>query len=136
MNLFVAGFIGSPKMNVLPARVATMVDGAARVEFPGGARLHVPVRGAVVPPGPVVVGIRPEHIALNDGPGVSGSVTLAEHLGAETILHVAMDEGPALVARTDGRAPQRIGDRVSLSLDPRYCHLFDPSGPVRVNAGG
>ena len=135
-NLFVAQFIGSPRMNTVPGRIATVMDGAARVELPGGGKLNVPLNGLSLPPGSVLVGIRPEHVRVDAGPGVPGVVTLAEHLGAETILHVDMADGPGLVARGDGRAPQRIGDRVTLTLDPQFCHLFDPAGPALVNAPG
>ncbi len=137
-NLFVAGFIGSPRMNTIPARVATVVDGAARLDLPGGAVSHVPLHGTKLSPGPVLLGVRPEHITVGGaeppGGGLAGTVTLAEHLGAETILHVEIAQGLVLVARTDGRAPQRIGQPVTLSLDPRFCHLFDPAGPVLLNA--
>ena len=139
-NLFVAGFIGSPRMNAIPARVATVVGGAARLELPGGAVSHVPLNGARLAPGPVTLGVRPEHVSVDGaGPpdgGLAGTVTLAEHLGAETILHVEVAQGPVLVARADGRAPQRIGQPVTLTLDPRFCHLFDPAGPALLNAPG
>ncbi len=139
-NLFVAGFIGSPRMNTIPARVAAVVDSAARLELPGGAVSHVRLDGIRLAPGPVLLGIRPEHVAVDGagppGEGLAGTVTLAEHLGAETILHVEVAQGPVLVARADGRAPQRIGQPVTLTLDPRFCHLFDPAGPALLNAPG
>ncbi len=139
-NLFVAGFIGSPRMNTIPGRIATVIDGAARLELPGGAITHVQLNGTRLAPGPVLLGVRPEHITVdNTGPpgmGLAGTVTLAEHLGAETILHIEMAHGPVLVARVDGRAPQRIGQPVTLTLDPRFCHLFDPAGPALMNAPG
>ena len=133
-NLFVAGFIGSPRMNTIPARIATVMGGAARVELPGGTTVRVPLNGDSLPPGPVVLGIRPEHVTLAEG-GAPGRVTLAEHLGAETILHVDV-AGATLLARTDGRAPQRIGDAVGLTLDPRWCHLFEPAGPALIHGHG
>ena len=139
-NLFVAGFIGSPRMNAIPARVATVVGGAARLELPGGAVSHVPLNGTRLAPGPVTLGIRPEHVSVDGagppGEGLAGTVTLAEHLGAETILHVETAGGASVVARADGRAPQRIGQAVTLALDPRFCHLFDPEGPALLNAPG
>ena len=139
-NLFVAGFIGSPRMNAIPARVATVVGGAARLELPGGAVSHVPLNGTRLAPGPVTLGIRPEHVSVDGagppGEGLAGTVTLAEHLGAETILHVEVAQGPVLVARADGRAPQRTGQPVTLTFDPRFCHLFDPAGPALLNAPG
>jgi len=137
-NLFVAGFIGSPRMNTIPARVAAVADGAARLELPGGAVSHVRLDGIRLAPGPVLLGIRPEHVAVDGagppGEGLAGTVTLTEHLGAETILHVEVAQGPVLVARADGRAPQRIGQPVTLTLDLRFCHLFDPAGPALLNA--
>jgi len=135
-NLFVAQFIGSPRMNTLPGRIATVMGGAARVELPRVTTLRVPLNGNSLPPGPIVLGIRPEHVTLGATDGVPGRVTLAEHLGAETMLHVELANGSTMVARTDGRAPQRIGDAVTLTLDPRCCHLFEPAGPVLVHAPG
>lgn len=135
-NLFVAQFIGSPRMNTVPGRVTAAEGGVAHIELQASGALQAPLRGAALPPGPVLVGIRPEHILVDAGPGVPGTVALAEHLGAETILHIDMADGTTLVARSEGRAPQRVGQAVTVTIDPQFCHLFDPAGPALVNAAG
>ena len=118
-NLFVARFIGSPKMNVLPAEIA---DGVAHV---GG--VAVPLHAAAS--GPVQLGVRPEHLTLSDGPDtLRGRVTLAEHLGSETILHVDAGLNEPLLLRTDGLSRARADDTVGVAIDPRTCHLFDAAG--------
>ncbi len=136
-NLFVAQFIGSPRMNTLPGQVIGTADGTAQIELPGGA-LHLPLHGAPLPAGPVLLGIRPEHVAVDAGgdADMPGTVTFAEHLGAETILHLDMANDTTLVARAEGRAPQQVGQKVGVRVDPQFCHLFDPAGAALINAVG
>ncbi|MEQ8365921.1 MAG: ABC transporter ATP-binding protein [Roseicyclus sp.] len=110
-NLFVAQFIGSPKMNVLPLdQKGLRIDAA--------------------PAGAVHLGIRPEAISLGDtGTGqIDGVVDVAEYLGADMFLIV--DCGPAgkLTVRTDGETMLRPGAGVGLILDPAKRHYFDGQG--------
>jgi multiple sugar transport system ATP-binding protein len=103
-NLFVAGFIGSPKMN--------FVSGGPARE-----------RGAAT------IGVRPEHLKVDrEGQGWQGTVTAAEHLGSDTFLYV--DAGPIgqLTARYVGELNLSAGDKVSLSPEPARIHRFDDSG--------
>ena len=104
-NRFVAGFIGSPKMN--------LIEGPA-------AAAH----------GAHAIGIRPEHIVAGRGPGLwTGTVGLTEHLGSDTFLHVH-DTGIAqtLTVRADGEATFAPGDRIGLTPDPARIHRFDDRG--------
>ena len=134
VNTFVAGFIGSPAMNFLDARVA---DGAVRL---GGTTLRTISR----PDGPVTLGLRPEHF-VRDPPGSPGpdepadgslpagaaggallaTVQVFEHLGGEAFVHVELEDGQSLVARLDGESGFRPGDTVRLGIDPGKCHVFD-----------
>ncbi len=134
-NLFVARFIGSPKMNVIAARVAANMPGALRLALPGGGTLDVPAPGLSLQAGAKVqLGIRPEHMLLGTGEGhVPGTVSLAEHLGSETILHVDLPDGDTLVVRADGLAREKAGDAVSIGLPPAACHLFDADGRTLHN---
>ena len=125
-NVFVAGFMGSPAMNLCTLAVA---DGRVRL---GGSELTLP---AGVNGGPeVVVGLRPESLELA-GDGLPGRVEVVEELGADAYAFCAA-ETPAghvrLVARADGRHPPATGDRVSLR--PRFdeAHLFDPASGARL----
>ena len=108
-NRFVAGFIGAPAMNFLPA---------ARVPFPA-------------PPRASEVGVRPEHLSLAPG-GIAARVTHVERLGPETLLH-ADAEGTALTARLGGEHDFEVNSTVTLAADPAHLHWFDKEG-LRVPA--
>ena len=127
-SLFVAGFIGSPGMNVLDVMLAP-AEGGTLATLPGGGTLLLPGPCAA-PSGPAVLGVRPEHLSVAaDGDAVlDGTVTLAEQLGAETILHCAVAGGDSLVVRADGLSRLRPGDPLRISLAAASCHLFAPEG--------
>src|SRR5882724_941927 len=148
VNLFVAGFIGSPAMNVVTATLTT-ADGRVSASF-GEHRLAVPeavlarrpgVRALLAAGGEVVLGIRPEDI--EDAEFVAGAgpdellevtVDLAEPLGAETIVHFEVagaggDHAAAPVAFTARLSPRttvRAGRPVKVAVDVERLHLFDP----------
>jgi multiple sugar transport system ATP-binding protein len=138
-SLFVAGFIGSPKMNVLDV-LAEPGEGGLRVTLPGGGTLRLP--GPSTPtPVPARLGVRPEHLRLaDDGEAVlAGTIRLAEQLGAETMLYADLDAGPGparsaeLTVRADGLTRLRPGDRIPIALSAASCHLFDAQGRVIRN---
>ena len=126
-SLFVAGFIGSPPMNVLDARVGA--DGRA-VALPGGALFALPTPRADLAGRPVTLGVRPEHlVAAPDGPLVV-LVELVEALGADTVIYgrlpATMDMGgEALVLRVNGLPTCREGETLRLDAPPAALHLFD-----------
>jgi multiple sugar transport system ATP-binding protein len=150
VNQFVAGFIGSPSMNLLNAPLTE-----------GGAALA----GAVIPMSPgvraaavrdklteLVIGIRPEHMHLTDAAGtaagsgasaqagsvsnnavLSGEVLLVEELGADALLHVRLaEEGGTVVARTEGRKSPAPGQRVTLRVQPDDIFAFHPVTGARL----
>jgi multiple sugar transport system ATP-binding protein len=135
-NLFVAGFIGSPKMNIIKTRVAEAGGGLARIDLPGGGDIGVPLEGARVESGaPILLGVRPEHLMVGnsvDGQ-IPGKVRLAEHLGAETILYVDVPGAEPLLVRSDGLTREKAGDNVKIGVAATSCHLFSPDGPALVN---
>ena len=101
-NKFVAGFIGSPKMNFMTGAEAAKHDAAT-------------------------IGIRPEHIATSTTDGLwKGVVGVSEHLGSDTFLHVTL-EGPSepITVRVDGELPVHHGDTVFLTPDESKIHRFD-----------
>jgi multiple sugar transport system ATP-binding protein len=140
VNLFVAGFIGSPAMNVVPAFLST-ADGRVTASF-GEHRLAVPevvldrrpgARRILAAGGQVTLGIRPEDI--EDAEFVAGAepdellevtVDLAEPLGAETIAHFSVGSDPPFTARLSPRTTVRAGRRVKLAVAVDRLHLFDP----------
>jgi ABC-type sugar transport system ATPase subunit len=125
-NLFVATFLGSPAMNLLPARL----EGGDLVA--DGFRLPVTGPRGGEAGRPVVAGIRPQHVRLGEGP-VAARVELVEPLGTETFVHCRVGEG-TIVARVEGAVPVRAGEPVSLAPDPAHLHLFDPQTEARLPA--
>lgn len=116
-NLFVAGFIGSPAINLLPGRIE---GGVCRVA--GG---EVPASG--VPEGDCFLGIRPEHLTPDpDGP-LTGRLEFIETLGNEVILHAAVG-GDTLVSRCEPDINADPGEEVSFSLNPLRCIFFGTDG--------
>ena len=137
-SLFVAGFIGSPRMNFLAASVADIdVQGVQlRVEGHGPTalvRAHVD-GGALAVGDQVTRGVRPEHLLLcADGQAgapncLTRQVTLTERLGEQTYLHLQVDGRHALLAKVQGDTPVRAGATVSLQIDADCCHVFGADG--------
>jgi ABC-type sugar transport system ATPase subunit len=128
-NLFVAGFIGSPRMNLLPATVVSAEGGSPRLRI-GAAELVVPRAAAALAAGAAVtVGIRPEHIAIVPERGMLDvTVDLAEHLGGETLVYATAADLPQITLRCDGQRPLSRGDMISIRFTPDHLHLFDATG--------
>ena len=135
-NQFVAGFIGSPKMNFLPVRVATVDEHGVTVESPDLSAPHrIPVHPVSERIGDTMtLGIRPEHIApgARDAAGgsvvISGSVGLVERLGHETFVELTTASGQLATALVGGTTLVDIGQTMSLRFLPDDCHLFNAEG--------
>jgi multiple sugar transport system ATP-binding protein len=131
-NLFVAEFIGSPKMNVMPGKLVRAEPDHAVVEVHGDqVKVAVDARKAAAGSA-VTVGIRPEHIMIGDvGEGSSLHVTLQqmERLGDSSLLYTVIQPGaPLVTVRVEGAAPQSDGERITLRVNASDCHLFDSAG--------
>ena len=129
-NLFVAGFIGSPAMNMIPAELAADTRGqpcvlAAGVSLPLDPRNEI----ASVPGMKIVLGIRPEDIAVlppdTDAPALAeATVTMVEPLGAEFLLSFTLG-GHEVMAKIAGRALPKIGDSLRFAFNMYHAHVFD-----------
>ena len=127
-NTFVAGFIGSPAMNMLPGRV---VPGGA-VEFEGGARLPLP-RGVRATEGqPVLYGMRPEHCSVANE-GLPVDVVVVEPTGADTQLYCKFGAQEVSAVLRD-RTSISPGERIALAPDPARSHVFDAATGHRLAA--
>jgi multiple sugar transport system ATP-binding protein len=132
-NAFVAGFIGSPPMNLLSLRVSdgrTVAVGGLRVELPPAL-----AREASQGLGEVTLGIRPEDVALATGSGIAARVMAVEHLGTDSHATCVVEAGGAehkLVARSDGARSPAPGERVELALRSERLHWFSPAGGERL----
>ncbi|HET9598847.1 MAG TPA: sn-glycerol-3-phosphate ABC transporter ATP-binding protein UgpC [Anaeromyxobacteraceae bacterium] len=128
-NLFVAGFIGSPKMNFIASTVTAVRPDAATVALPGGGTVEVPVQAGSLREGAkVTLGVRPEQITIGADGALRGEVLVAERLGGTTFLHVKPAGGGLLTVEVDGESPVRMHDQVGLGFPREQCHLFDEAG--------
>jgi len=121
LNLFVAGFIGSPKMNFLAAGV----DGSALNV--AGNRLELPRDVA----GATTLGIRPEHITIAEGSGLKLAdvrVDLVENLGGQTVVYATTSDDQAITIVLEGQSAVELGSTVGVHIDPARIHLFDGDG--------
>jgi multiple sugar transport system ATP-binding protein len=148
-NSFVAGFLGSPRMNLLPARVAQITEDSFELDVAGGVS-HVARASAARAEGgdasdrvavgsAVTVGIRPECLSLGesrDALTLRGEVTLLERLGGEALAHVRLrgDGNDTVVAKLAGDAPLAPGEQIALTASASACHVFDSAGNTIGNA--
>jgi multiple sugar transport system ATP-binding protein len=138
-NTFVAGFIGSPKMNFLPATVRGTKRNTVALALPGDGAIDIPVDGKLPTMGSkLTLGIRPEHVTIGRPAGghgnLSGTIRVAEYLGSETMFHAVLADGTEFSIKADGLASQKPGEKVSISLPVKAAHLFDAHG-VAIHNG-
>jgi multiple sugar transport system ATP-binding protein len=120
-NTFVARFIGAPSMNLLAGQIEDTT-----VTLGTGQKVTVPTL-ASTGSGGILLGVRPDDLHLNSAnPIVTGTVTLREPLGSETLIYVETPSGE-IIAKADGRTPPAVGEAVTLGADPENLHVFDVS---------
>ncbi len=128
---FVAGFIGSPTMNFLPARLLGADATGCRIGATGLTELALPQDASGHAQGAALtLGIRPEHLRLSEAQGSEGfEIVNVEYLGNEVYVYLEPKEGETLLIQR-GEAPTtwRVGQRVTLAPDPEHVHLFDAGG--------
>jgi multiple sugar transport system ATP-binding protein len=132
VNLFVAGFIGSPAMNIFPARIA---DGGVKL----GSGI-IPVERSVLPSvgAEVSIGVRPEdiNVQLGEGEGLEATVDLVEELGADGYIYAHAEQlghRVEIVARIIEHAYPGVGETVFVGAQPDRVHVFDPQTEQRLN---
>jgi multiple sugar transport system ATP-binding protein len=130
-NAFVARFVGSPAMAMLPAVVAGGEPGRTRVRLPGGVEVQTAVPANAFAEGqPVELGLRPEHVSLA-APGSSGlpaKVELVERLGDRTFIYARLAEQVEIIVHAPGFGEVRPGDAVTLSVRAEAAHIFTADG--------
>ncbi|HYF09236.1 MAG TPA: sn-glycerol-3-phosphate ABC transporter ATP-binding protein UgpC [Acetobacteraceae bacterium] len=131
-DTYVAGFIGSPAMNFLPATLtaggtaAALPAGGPVIRFADGARAGAEGRT-------LTLGIRPEHLTLNGAGGLGFTLDLAEPLGSETVLHGRLADGTALTVRAPGGVP--AGTDLTIAIPSGSLHVFDAETGLRLEPG-
>ena len=132
-NLFVAGFIGSPKMNFIRATVAENGAGGitlANPAFSGGSVVApAPQNGRLEVGAPVIVGLRPDNLQIaGEKPILELTAELAENLGGATQIYASGPEAPGIAMTINGRPGVKAGDRLSVALGSGRIYLFDKDG--------
>ncbi|OWV27709.1 ABC transporter ATP-binding protein [Halomonas campaniensis] len=126
-NLFVAGFIGSPKMNFLDVEIRRADAEGVDVVLPGGD-CRVPVEGDGVSIGDkLTLGIRPEHLKLDDQGALTGKILVIERLGGTTSLYLEKGDSQWILV-ADGDVTSRVHDQIRFSFDPACAHLLKGNG--------
>ncbi|MGZ9713344.1 ABC transporter ATP-binding protein [Glaciimonas sp. GNP009] len=134
-NLFVATFIGSPKMNLMQGLVTTIEADYLKIQLDGGQEVRADVRatetnGIIRIGDPVTLGLRAEHILENNSGSetFSGRVNIVEHLGEANFIYATLQNGQDIVVRGDGNNTVRIGESITLSAASSAFHVFDANG--------
>jgi lactose/L-arabinose transport system ATP-binding protein len=132
-NTFVAGFIGSPKMNFLEAQVETMTQDSLTIRHPAlheGMRTLTHACNRRLQPGaPVTLGLRPENLALGVSPILLDvQADVAENLGGATQIHATGPGGVAMTILVNGRPAFSRGERLQIGLQSGHIYLFDEAG--------
>jgi multiple sugar transport system ATP-binding protein len=133
---FVAGFIGSPRMNFLPARVTALDSQGVDVTLDHtNEPVRVAVDGSTLQGGqPVTLGVRPEHLELiasdtsRRDATLTRTISLIEHLGEHSYVHLDQPGGDVLIAKVPGNARIGQGERAVFAAPTRACHLFTDDG--------
>ena len=127
-NLFVAGFIGSPAMNMLPGRI---VEKDGERQFVSESGLSLPLPAVAVEPGrEVVYGIRPEHIDIGEG-GFAAEVVVVEPTGSETQIFARFADH-LIDAVVKERIDAGAGSKVPFRVNPHLAHVFDRETGLRL----
>ncbi len=129
-SLFVAGFIGSPRINEITARIGEIRENAVTLHLPGEARIDYPLAGQALRPGDeLTLTIRPEHLIKKDEDGsIKMQVDYWEHLGGVSYAYGSLVDGQRIIL--EQRLDRSSAGRKSLPLaiDPSRAFLFDAAG--------
>jgi multiple sugar transport system ATP-binding protein len=135
---FVATFVGSPRINLLPVALEAPENGCATVRLGDGTRLFTAIDAARIHAGQMTLGIRAERVRpspAGDGT-INAKAELVERLGERTLIHVVLSDGTRVVAEDAGVSAVRPGDLIDLNVEATHAHLFDADGlghhPVEI----
>jgi ABC-type sugar transport system ATPase subunit len=132
-NLFVAGFIGSPRMNLISSSILGVQEKQLTIQLPGGKVLSLKRNTEDLGEGErITLGIRPEHLKENkEGDEFfEGTVDVVEHLGNETYLHITDADKNLITMIAAGDSNTRRGETVQMGFHLKNCHIFNVTGEV------
>jgi ABC-type sugar transport system ATPase subunit len=126
VNAFVAGFLGAPRINLIPAAVVSVDSHSAELDLPGEAKITANVLpGSAKPGDAVTLGLRPENLTLSDAGTLSGSVDVVEQLGSNQLIYATLADGTAVVSELRGGVAPKIGSHVRFAVGGGTRHVFD-----------
>jgi multiple sugar transport system ATP-binding protein len=127
-NIFVAQFVGSPAMTLLPATLDGGRGKIATLALGDGTAIETRVERAALPKdGALRIGLRPEAVRIG-GEGPQAKVELVERLGERTLVYARLADGQPITAEDEGDSRVKIGDSVPLAIDGAAAHVFGPDG--------
>ena len=128
-NTFVARFVGSPPMTLIPATLDEGGGDFAKVKLGNGSVIETRVPRTGLPAGaPLELGLRPEAVKVAAGGGAQAKVDLVERLGDRTLVYAHLGDGQAITGEDIGTSVVQMGDTVSLRIDGASAHIFGPDG--------
>jgi multiple sugar transport system ATP-binding protein len=131
-NLFVAGFIGSPKMNFMSVTLDRLTSSGVTVSGRDLAPMTIPAEtGGLKVGDKLTLGIRPHALTMPDSGSVAGTISLVERLGNETNVNLVLASGISWLAVLDGDHSLAIGTTLQLAFDPAHAVVFDADGRAR-----
>ncbi len=139
-NVFVAGFLGSPRINLVDATVRSAGPDRVTVTLADGTPIELPGRASVPAPGtPLTLGLRPEALEIAAAgeagvPGIAATVQLVEHLGDVVYVHAQDADGRTLTVRAAPSTELPLGSALRLRFDPASALVFDAAGSALAPA--
>ncbi|MGB0867787.1 MAG: TOBE domain-containing protein, partial [Granulosicoccaceae bacterium] len=130
-NTFVAGFIGSPAMNLIKCRVANVADGEVELHVGPSQLTGVAVAQSSMTAGePVTLGVRPEHLSTTstDGVALDGNLEAIERLGDITYLYLKLADQSSVTVAEQGDHSLEVGEKIRIYAKREQLHLFDANG--------
>ena len=129
-NIFVGGFIGSPKMNFIDSKILSINKNTIEVDLMGSAKINISKISKTSSVGESIkIGIRPEHLTINQNAEANweGKVFVVEKLGSGTFLYIDK-VGEPLVVQTAGDSNIKVGDKVKVGFNSARCQIFNKAG--------
>ncbi|GLQ10146.1 sugar ABC transporter ATP-binding protein [Devosia yakushimensis] len=127
-NLFVAGFIGSPKMNLLPVKVTALSADTMTLASDALEPITLPRRDGIGQGDSLTLGVRPHQLLKDGTKRIAGKVDLVERLGNETIISAILPTGETVIAALGGDIAIALNDDIALNFDPNEICLFNAAG--------
>ena len=129
-NLFVAGFIGSPSMNFIKSKITDLQNDHVEVDFAKMGTVEIPLKCPesgwdVKIKDSVTLGVRPEHLILQETGPFKGKIVLIERLGSETYIYVDIKTSNPILIRTEGNQSFKVGETINFDIHKSECHIFD-----------